>query len=176
MMQTIAGGAAARPFITHHNALDMDLYLRIAPELFLKRLLVGGMERVFEINRNFRNEGLDRQHNPEFTMMELYQAYADYHVMMDITEEIVSACIEALGLGTKVPFGDVEIDFTRPWRRAKYADLLKEHSGCDIDDIAGRPGQGPRAADRGCRHGRRRSWSTRSSRPRWKTSSSRRRS
>jgi len=135
MMQTIAGGAAARPFITHHNALDLELYLRISPELFLKRLLVGGLERVFEINRNFRNEGLDRQHNPEFTMMELYQAYADYRVMMDITEEIVSACIETLGLGTKVPFGDVQIDFTRPWRRAKYADLLQEHSGCDIDDV-----------------------------------------
>jgi len=135
MMQTIAGGAAAKPFITHHNALDLELYLRISPELFLKRLLVGGMERVFEINRNFRNEGLDRQHNPEFTMMELYQAYADYRVMMDITEEIVSACIEALGLSTKVPFGEVQIDFTRPWRRAKYADLLQEHSGCDIDDI-----------------------------------------
>ena len=135
MMQTIAGGAAARPFITHHNALDLELYLRISPELFLKRLLVGGMERVFEINRNFRNEGLDRQHNPEFTMMELYQAYADYRVMMDITEEIVAACLEALRLGAKVKFGDVEIDFTRPWRRAKYADLLQEHSGCDIDDI-----------------------------------------
>jgi lysyl-tRNA synthetase class 2 len=135
MMQTIAGGAAARPFITHHNALDLDLYLRISPELFLKRLLVGGLERVFEINRNFRNEGLDRQHNPEFTMMELYQAYADYRVMMDITEEIVAACLETLGLGVKVKFGDVEIDFTRPWRRAKYADLLQEHSGCDIDDI-----------------------------------------
>jgi len=136
MMQTIAGGAAAKPFITHHNALDLELYLRIAPELFLKRLLVGGMERVFEINRNFRNEGLDRYHNPEFTMMELYQAYADYRVMMDITEEIVSACIEVLGMSTKVLFGGVEIDFTRPWRRAKYADLLKEHSGCDIDNIA----------------------------------------
>ncbi len=135
MMQTIAGGAAAKPFITHHNALDLDLYLRISPELFLKRLLVGGMERVFEINRNFRNEGLDRQHNPEFTMMELYQAYADYRVMMDITEEIVAACIETLGLATKVPFGNVQIDFSRPWRRAKYADLLKEHSDCDIDDI-----------------------------------------
>jgi lysyl-tRNA synthetase class 2 len=135
MMQTIAGGAAARPFITHHNALDLDLYLRISPELFLKRLLVGGMERVFEINRNFRNEGLDRQHNPEFTMMELYQAYADYRVMMDITEEIVAACLETLGLGAKVKFGAVEIDFTRPWRRAKYADLLQEHSGCAIDDI-----------------------------------------
>ena len=86
MMQAIAGGAAARPFITHHNTLDMDLFLRIAPELFLKRLLVGGMEKVFEINRNFRNEGLSTRHNPEFTMMELYQAYGDYHAMMEITE------------------------------------------------------------------------------------------
>jgi lysyl-tRNA synthetase class 2 len=136
MMQAIAGGAAAKPFITHHNALDLELYLRISPELFLKRLLVGGMERVFEINRNFRNEGLDRQHNPEFTMMELYQAYADYGVMMDITEETVSACMDTLGLSAKVPFGNVEIDFTRPWRRAKYADLLQEYSGCDIDDMA----------------------------------------
>jgi lysyl-tRNA synthetase, class II len=136
MMQTLAGGAAAKPFITHHNALDLDLYLRISPELFLKRLLVGGLERVFEINRNFRNEGLSRQHNPEFTMLELYQAYADYGVMMEITEEIVSACIETLGLSTKVSFGEVEIDFGRPWRRARYADLLKEHSGCDIDDLA----------------------------------------
>jgi lysyl-tRNA synthetase class 2 len=136
MMQTIAGGAAAKPFITHHNTLNLELYLRISPELFLKRLLVGGIERVFEINRNFRNEGLSRHHNPEFTMMELYQAYGDYRVMMDLTEEIVSVCIEALGLNSKVPFGDVEIDFSRPWRRARYADLLKEHSGCEIDDLA----------------------------------------
>ena len=135
MMQTIAGGAAAKPFITHHNTLDLDLYLRISPELFLKRLLVGGMERVFEINRNFRNEGLDRYHNPEFTMIEIYQAYGDYNAMMDLTEELVSACLQAVGQGTKVQFGDKEIDFTRPWRRAKYADLLKEYSGCWIDDI-----------------------------------------
>ncbi len=135
MMQSIPGGAAARPFITHHNALDIDLYLRIAPELFLKRLLVGGMERVFEINRNFRNEGLDRQHNPEFTMIEVYQAYGNYHVMMDLTEELVCACLDAVGAGTTVQFGEQRIDFARPWRRAKYADLLKEHSGCDIDDI-----------------------------------------
>jgi lysyl-tRNA synthetase class 2 len=94
MMQTIAGGAAAKPFITHHNSLDMDLFLRIAPELFLKRLLVGGMEKVFEINRNFRNEGLSRQHNPEFTMLELYQAYADYNVMMDLTEEVICLCVD----------------------------------------------------------------------------------
>ena len=136
MMQSIAGGAAARPFTTHHNSLDMDLYLRIAPELFLKRLLVGGMEKVFEINRNFRNEGLSRRHNPEFTMMELYQAYADYNVMMDITEDVVTLLVEKYCDGNTVEFGDMSIDYTRPWRRAKYADLLKECSGCDIDDIA----------------------------------------
>jgi lysyl-tRNA synthetase class 2 len=137
MMQAIAGGAAAKPFITHHNTLDMDLYLRISPELFLKRLLVGGMERVFEINRNFRNEGLSRQHNPEFTMIEVYQAYGDYNAMMDLTEDLVSACLQAVGLGTKAPFGELELDFTRPWRRARYADLLLEYSGCRIDDIKG---------------------------------------
>lgn len=135
MMQTIAGGAAAKPFITHHNSLDMDLFLRISPELFLKRLLVGGMEKVFEINRNFRNEGLSRQHNPEFTMIEVYQAYADYNVMMDLTEEVVSLCLEKHGSGKQIQFGELTIDFTRPWRRAKYADLLKEYGGCDIDDI-----------------------------------------
>jgi lysyl-tRNA synthetase class 2 len=135
MMQTIAGGAAAKPFITHHNTLDLDLYLRISPELFLKRLLVGGMERVFEINRNFRNEGLSRHHNPEFTMIEIYQAYGDYHTMMDLTEELVSACLDAVGVGPKVQFGDVAIDFTRPWRRARYADLLAECAGCRIDDL-----------------------------------------
>jgi lysyl-tRNA synthetase class 2 len=135
MMQTIAGGAAAKPFTTHHNSLDMDLFLRISPELFLKRLLVGGMEKVFEINRNFRNEGLSRQHNPEFTMLELYQAYADYNVMMDLTEEIISVLVEQNCEGNKVKFGEETIDLARPWRRAQYADLLKEHSGCDIDDI-----------------------------------------
>jgi len=135
MMQTIAGGAAAKPFITHHNSLDMDLFLRISPELFLKRLLVGGMEKVFEINRNFRNEGLSRQHNPEFTMIEVYQAYADYNVMMDLTEEVVSLCLEKHGSGKQIQFGEFTIDFARPWRRAKYADLLKEYGGCDIDNI-----------------------------------------
>jgi lysyl-tRNA synthetase class 2 len=136
MMQALAGGAAARPFTTHHNALDMDLFLRIAPELFLKRLLVGGMEKVFEINRNFRNEGLSTRHNPEFTMMELYQAYADYTVMMDLTEEMVGLLIEKHCDGWKLPFGELEIDYSRPWRRAKYADLLNEHAGCDIDDVS----------------------------------------
>ncbi len=135
MMQTIAGGAAAKPFITHHNSLDMDLFLRISPELFLKRLLVGGMEKVFEINRNFRNEGLSRQHNPEFTMLEVYQAYGDYNVMMDLTEDIFGLCVEKYCQSRHVKFGDLTIDFTRPWRRATYSELLKEYSGCDIDDI-----------------------------------------
>lgn len=136
MMQTIAGGAAAKPFITHHNSLDMDLYLRIAPELFLKRLLVGGMEKVFEINRNFRNEGLSRRHNPEFTMMEVYQAYADYNVMMDLTEELVISLVEKYCDSTKIQYDDMEIELSGPWKRATYAELLAEHSGCDIDDIA----------------------------------------
>jgi lysyl-tRNA synthetase class 2 len=136
MMQTIAGGAAAKPFVTHHNTLDLDLYLRIAPELFLKRLLVGGMEKVFEINRNFRNEGLSKQHNPEFTMLELYQAYADYNVMMDLTEEIICLLVEKYCGVEEVEFGDMTIDFTQPWRRVRYAELLKEYSGCEIEDIA----------------------------------------
>jgi lysyl-tRNA synthetase class 2 len=136
MMQAIAGGAAAKPFVTHHNSLGMDLFLRIAPELFLKRLLVGGMEKVFEINRNFRNEGLSRQHNPEFTMLEVYQAYADYNVMMDLTEEIISQCVEKHCAGKEVRFADVTINYRQPWRRAEYAELLAEHSGCSIDDIS----------------------------------------
>jgi len=135
MMQSIAGGAAAKPFITHHNSLDMDLFLRISPELFLKRLLVGGMEKVFEINRNFRNEGLSRQHNPEFTMLEVYQAYGDYNVMMDLTEEIFGLCVEKYSRSRYVQFDDLTIDFTRPWRRATYSQLLEEYGGCDIDDI-----------------------------------------
>jgi len=136
MMQAIAGGAAAKPFITHHNSLDMDLYLRIAPELFLKRLLVGGMEKVFEINRNFRNEGLSTKHNPEFTMLELYQAYADYNIMMDITEQIVCDLVEKYCDGPVLDFGETKIDYSQPWKKAKYADLLKERAGCDIKDIA----------------------------------------
>ena len=135
MMQQKAGGAAAKPFVTYHNTLDLDLFLRIAPELFLKRLLVGGMEKVFEINRNFRNEGLSRQHNPEFTMLELYQAYADYNVMMDLTEEIICLCVEKYCPSEQVQFGEETVDYTRPWRRVRYAELLKEHSGCDIEDI-----------------------------------------
>jgi lysyl-tRNA synthetase class 2 len=113
----------------------LDLFLRIAPELFLKRLLVGGMEKVFEINRNFRNEGLSRQHNPEFTMLEIYQAYADYNVMMDLTEELISECVGKYCGGDRVEFNNETIDYTRPWRRVRYAELMKEHGGCDIDDI-----------------------------------------
>ena len=135
MMQTIVGGAAAKPFVTHHNSLDLDLFLRIAPELFLKRLLVGGMEKVFEINRNFRNEGLSRRHNPEFTMLELYQAYGDYQVMMDLTEELICFCVQNHCEGARVQFGEHRIDYTRPWRRVRYAELLKEYNGCEIEDI-----------------------------------------
>ncbi|MFI5456395.1 MAG: lysine--tRNA ligase [Isosphaerales bacterium] len=135
-MQSIAGGAAARPFVTHHNALDIDLFLRIALELHLKRLLVGGMERVFEIGRVYRNEGLSPRHNPEFTMMEAYQAYGDYHAMMDLTESLIVGAIEAIGGGFVRPWGDATIDFTPPWPRRTYAGLLGECAGIDPDDFA----------------------------------------
>ena len=111
MMQPIPGGAAARPFVTHHNALDVDLYLRIAPELYLKRLIVGGLERVYEINRNFRNEGISTSHNPEFTMLEFYQAYSDYHDLMAITEELFAHLAKEVTGSTVVKYGDQEIDF-----------------------------------------------------------------
>jgi lysyl-tRNA synthetase class 2 len=136
VLQPIYGGAAARPFTTHHNTLDMKLFMRISPELYLKRLLVGGMERVFEFARVFRNEGIDTSHNPEFTLLEIYQAYGDYNDMMDVTEAMVSAAIERIGGGFKRPFGDLEIDFTPPWPRRKYADLVREYAGVDIADIA----------------------------------------
>ena len=117
MMQPIAGGALARPFVTHHNALDMQLFLRIAPELYLKRLVVGGLERVYEINRNFRNEGISTQHNPEFTMLEFYQAYSDYHELMVMTEEMLSACArEAIGTD-QITFGEHQISLAPPYRR-----------------------------------------------------------
>ncbi len=135
MMQETPGGAAAKPFVTHHNRLGMDLFLRIAPELFLKRLLVGGMEKVFEINRNFRNEGLSRQHNPEFTMLELYQAYADYEVMMDLTEEVIRFLVEKFCENKEVEFDNMKVDFSQPWRRVKYIELFEQHSGCKTDDI-----------------------------------------
>jgi lysyl-tRNA synthetase class 2 len=140
MMQPIAGGATARPFITHHNALDMDLYLRIAPELYLKRLLVGGFERVFEINRNFRNEGIDTRHNPEFTMMELYQAYADYTDMMIITEELLSSMALAVLGTTRVPYGGQIFDFTPPFQRISMLEAVKKYTGQDFGHF-----DGPRA-------------------------------
>jgi len=132
MMQIIPGGAVAKPFITHHNALGLDLYLRIAPELYLKRLIVGGLERVFEINRNFRNEGISVRHNPEFTMLEFYQAYVTYEDLMDLTEEMVSLLVEDLCGQHKVVYNEQEIDFSRPWRRITMREALAEFGGVDI--------------------------------------------
>jgi lysyl-tRNA synthetase, class II len=129
----IPGGALARPFTTHHNALDIDLYLRIAPELYLKRLLVGGFERVFEIARVFRNEGLSPRHNPEFTMLELYQAYADLSDMMDITEQLIAHLAREITGGTVITYGGREVDLTPPWRRASLLELIDEHAGVRLD-------------------------------------------
>lgn len=134
MMHPIPGGAAARPFITHHNTLDMDLYLRIAPELYLKRLLVGGLERVYEINRNFRNEGISVQHNPEFTMLEAYQAYGDYNDMMDLTEGVITDVAKQILPSLKITYDNQEIDLTPPWKRAPYMDLFKQYCGVDWHD------------------------------------------
>jgi len=125
----VPGGAAARPFTTHHNALDLDLYLRIAPELYLKRLVVGGFEKVFEIARVFRNEGLSPRHNPEFTMLELYWAYADYRDMMVLVEEMVASLATELRGTTTLSYGGRPLDLTPPWRRATLAELVEEHAG-----------------------------------------------
>ena len=136
VLHSIAGGAAARPFITHHNTMDMELYLRIALELHLKRLMVGGIERVFEIGRVFRNEGVDATHNPEFTMIEIYQAYGDYRSMMDLTEQIVVDAAQAVCGSLVIPWSDETIDFTPPWPRRPYAELFAEHAGCEMTDSA----------------------------------------
>jgi len=133
VLQTIPGGAAARPFITHHNALDSTLYLRIANELYLKRLIVGGFEGVFEFSRNFRNEGMDRTHNPEFTVLELYVAYKDYHWMMETTEQLLANICQAVHGGTKANLNGVDIDFAPPYKRISMRDAIKEHTGIDID-------------------------------------------
>jgi lysyl-tRNA synthetase class 2 len=133
-LHAIAGGAAARPFITHHNTLDIDLYLRIALELHLKRLLVGGIERVYEIGRVFRNEGISPKHNPEFTMLELYQAYGDYQTMMDLTEKLIVKCVEALGHSKQLTYGNATINFEAPWQRLSYADAFRTHVGADMFD------------------------------------------
>lgn len=143
MMHPIAGGAEARPFITHHNTLDVDLYLRIAPELYLKRLLVGGLEKVYEINRSFRNEGISPLHNPEFTMLELYAAYADYNRMAEIAEELILSFLETdiPGVnrsGNKINYQGAEVDLSPPWRRVTLSELMKEHTG--ISDLRNREG------------------------------------
>lgn len=132
ILQPIPGGAAARPFVTHHNALDMPLYLRIANELYLKRLIVAGFDGVYEFSRDFRNEGMDRTHNPEFTVMEIYVAYKDYFWMMEFTEEMIERVALALHGTTKVALGDKEIDFKRPYRRITMTDAIREYAGVDI--------------------------------------------
>jgi len=133
VLQSIPGGALARPFVTHHNALDMELYLRVAIELHLKRLVVAGIENVFEIGRVFRNEGIGPRWNPEFTMLELYQAYADYEDMMRLTEELVSGIAEEVVGTTHLTYGGRPLDLTPPWRRASMTELIAEHAGVDVD-------------------------------------------
>lgn len=139
MLQVIPGGATARPFVTHHNALDIDMYLRIAPELYLKRLVVGGFEKVYEINRNFRNEGLSTRHNPEFTMLEFYQAYADYHDLMNLTEDMLrKLCQEVMG-STNINYQGTDYDFAKPFERISVFDAILHHnpqlSAADISDL-----------------------------------------
>lgn len=135
MMHPIAGGANARPFVTHHNALGVDRFLRIAPELYLKRLVVGGFEAVFEINRNFRNEGMDLTHNPEFTMIEFYWAYHTYHDLMELTEDMFDVLLKQLKLPAKIPFGDMEIDFSEKFRKITFKDSLVEIGGVPSDVV-----------------------------------------
>jgi lysyl-tRNA synthetase, class II len=132
MLHTIAGGASAKPFVTHHNALDMELFLRIAPELHLKRLVVGGFDKVFEINRCFRNEGISPRHNPEFTSLELYQAYADYTDIMALTEQLIAAAAIAACGGTQITYGGTAIDLTPPWKRGSMAGLVLDKTGTDF--------------------------------------------
>jgi len=136
VLQPIYGGANARPFITHHNALDVDFYLRIADELYLKRVIVGGIDRVYEIAKDFRNEGIDRDHCPEFTMLELYQAYADYEDMMNLTEEMVSCVAQELYGTTTITYQEKEIDLAPPWRRISMLDSIAEALGTDITDMS----------------------------------------
>jgi lysyl-tRNA synthetase class 2 len=135
-LQPLYGGAAARPFITHHNTLDQDLYLRIADELYLKRLIVGGLERVYEICKDFRNEGIDRQHNPEFTMMECYQAYADYHAMMEIVEGIFTTVADTVYGTRTITYGEHTVDLSPPWRRVPLRDAIRDACGIDYMAIA----------------------------------------
>lgn len=136
MLVSNAGGAAARPFETHYNALDEDVKLRISLELYLKRLIVGGMERVYEIGRVFRNEGVDTRHNPEFTLMELYQAYTDYHGMMDLTENMYRYVAQEVLGTTEVPYGEHVIDLGKPFERLTMVDAVKKYAGVDFDQVA----------------------------------------
>ena len=135
VLQAIPGGASARPFITHFNALDVEMYMRIATELYLKRLIVGGFEGVYEIGKNFRNEGMDRTHNPEFTCLEIYVAYKDYLWMMDFTEEMIERAALAINGTTRTVIGENEVDFKRPYRRVRMADAIKEYTGYDIEQM-----------------------------------------
>ncbi len=134
MMHPIPGGAKAKPFFTHHNALDMDLYMRIAPELYLKKLLVGGFEKVYEINRNFRNEGISIKHNPEFTMLEVYKAYADYREMMDIAEKMIVGLADSVYGARTIKYQGEEIDLSPPWKKLPMKDAVKEYGGLDMDN------------------------------------------
>lgn len=132
MMQSIPGGARAKPFQTHHNTLDIDLYLRVAPELYLKRLLVGGFQKVYELNRNFRNEGISVKHNPEFTMLEVYQSFADYNDMMNLTEELICSLVKTCYGTEEIPYGDKTLNFKAPWKRISFYEALKEKTGIDL--------------------------------------------
>ncbi len=135
ILNTIAGGASARPFVTHHNTLNLDMFMRIAPELYLKRLIVGGFERVYELGRMFRNEGMDIKHNPEFTMMELYQAYADFNDMMDITEEIYHHVLNKLGLPDVITYEETQINMAGPWERLTMKQAVLKYTGLDFDKM-----------------------------------------
>ena len=135
ILNTIAGGAAARPFITHHNTLDIDMYLRIAPELYLKRLVVGGFEKVYEMGRLFRNEGMDVKHNPEFTTIELYQAYSDYVDMMDLTEDMIRTVAQEVLGTTTITYQGEEIDLGKPWARITMIEAIKQYTGADFRNV-----------------------------------------
>ncbi|HPX92879.1 MAG TPA: lysine--tRNA ligase [Bacillota bacterium] len=135
LLNLIAGGATARPFVTHHNALDLDLFLRVSPELYLKRLIVGGLERVYEIGRNFRNEGMSTKHNPEFTMLELYEAYGDYHTMMEITEKLFSICCLDICGSHDIDYQGTAISMKPPFRRLSMIEAVRQHTGLDFDEL-----------------------------------------
>jgi len=135
VLQPVYGGASAKPFVTHHNTLDMDMYLRISDELYLKRLIVGGFEKVYEVSRDFRNEGVSRFHNPEFTQIEFYWAYVDYEVLMEFTQDLVKNIIKTVKGDLKFSFQGTELDFSQPIERITFTDVIKKHTGINIDEI-----------------------------------------